>query len=96
MHTKSAKKRHRQSEENRIRNKSTRSSLKTASKKVHEAVKSNDLAKADELARDVAKKLDLAAAKKIIHRNAAARTKSRLQKLIREKKGKPAKAAAKA
>ena len=83
MHTKSAKKRHRQSLELRDRNRSTRAALKTQIKKIRDAVKAADLAKADAEARLAGKKLDLAAAKKIIHKNSAARTKSRISRLIK-------------
>jgi small subunit ribosomal protein S20 len=90
MHTKSAKKRLRQSLERRERNRSTRSALKTQIKKVREAVKGGDLAQADAEARVAAKKLDLAAAKKIIHKNAAARTKSRISRFVKASKQKAA------
>jgi len=86
MHTKSAKKRHRQSLERRERNRSVKAALKTQIKKIREAVKSSDFAKADGEARTVGKKLDLAAAKKIIHKNAAARTKSRISRYIKTAK----------
>jgi small subunit ribosomal protein S20 len=90
MHTKSAKKRLRQSLERRERNRSTRSALKTQVKKIREAVKAADFTKADAEVRIATKKLDLAAAKKVIHRNAAARTKSRLSKFIKDAKQKAA------
>jgi small subunit ribosomal protein S20 len=80
--TKSAKKRHRQSLQRRAKNRSTKSSIKTQIRKVREAVKAGDLAKAEAEARLAAKKLDRAASKRIIHPNAAARTKSRLAHLI--------------
>lgn len=86
MHTKSAKKRLRQSLERREVNRSTRAALKTQLKKVREAVKGGDLAKADEEARTAGRKLDLAAARKVIHKNAAARTKSRLSHLVKAAK----------
>jgi len=94
MHTKSAKKRLRQSLERRERNRSTKAALKTQAKKIREAVKAGDLAKAEEEARIAARKLDLAASKKIIHRNAAARTKSRISHLLKASKQKPAAAKA--
>lgn len=56
-----------------------------------EAVEDGNLETADTEFRMAAKKLDLAASRKVIHRNAAARTKSRLS--ARVKKLKPAKAA---
>ena len=83
MHTKSAKKRLRQSLERRDKNRSVKSSLKTQVKKIREAVNAADFEKAEAESRIAAKKLDMAAAKKVIHRNAASRTKSRLSKLVR-------------
>ena len=91
MHTKSAKKRHRQSLERREVNRSTRAALKTQIKKIREAVKGGDVAKAEEEARTAARKLDVAAARGVIHKNAAARTKSRVSRFV--KGAKTAKAA---
>lgn len=88
MHTKSAKKRHRQSLERRDKNRAVRSSLKTQIKKVREAVKAGDLAKADAESRLAAKKLDVAAAKGVLHKNAASRTKSRVSQFVKNAKQK--------
>jgi small subunit ribosomal protein S20 len=88
--TKSAKKRHRQSLERRAKNRSTKSSIKTQVRKVREAVAAGDMSKADAEFRTAATKLDRAAAKRIIHSNAAARTKSRLQHLMKAAKTKTA------
>ena len=90
--TKSAKKRHRQSLERRAFNRATKSAIKTQVRKVREAVTAGDVAKAETELRLAAKKLDRAAVKNVIHANAAARTKSRLQHLIRAAKQSPAKA----
>ena len=84
--TKSAKKRHKQSELRRLRRRSAKSSLKTQIKKVREVAAAKDVDKLDVEARAVAAKLDRAAARGLIHRNAAARTKSRLQKLVKAAK----------
>ena len=84
--TKSGKKRHRQSLERRAKNRATKSSIKTQVKKIRAAVQAADLAKADSEFRVVAKKLDRAAAKRVIHPNSAARTKSRLQQLMKTAK----------
>lgn len=89
--TKSAKKRHRQSEERRLRNRAVKSILKTEVRKVRDAVIAKNLAQAEPAFRALTKKLDQAAAKGIIHRNKASRTKSRLQHLM--KRNKPATAA---
>jgi small subunit ribosomal protein S20 len=77
----SAVKRHRQSEERRIKNKAVKSSVRTSAKKYVSVVQANDSAKSAELLRDLASELDTAARKGIISRNAAARKKSRMQKL---------------
>jgi small subunit ribosomal protein S20 len=76
--TKSAKKRLRQSLERRTRNRAVKSSLKTQIKKVLSAVEGGDAAASDVEFRAAAKRLDQAAAKGVIHRNKAARLKSRL------------------
>ena len=79
----SAKKSHRQSLKRRDRNRSQRSALKTAIKKVRAAVADGDTAGALELLQAAQKRLDQAAAKNLIHKNSAARTKSRLARLIK-------------
>lgn len=95
-HTKSAKKRLRQSLERRTQNRAVKSSVKTQVRKVREAVAAGDIAKAETELRLAAKKLDRAGAKRVIHPNAAARTKSRLAHLISTtKNGGKATAAAK-
>jgi len=82
-HTKSAKKHLRQSLERRATNRATKSAIKTQIRKVRAAVASGDLAKAETEFRLAAKKLDRAGAKRVIHPNAAARTKSRLKHLMK-------------
>jgi small subunit ribosomal protein S20 len=86
--TKSAKKRHRQSLERRATNRATKSSIKTQVRKVREAIVAGDLGKAETEFRLTAKKLDRAGVKRVIHPNAAARTKSRLQHLMKAAKAK--------
>jgi small subunit ribosomal protein S20 len=82
-HSKSAKKRHRQSLERRDRNRAAKHELKTRVRKVVDAVEAGKLDDAQGALRTAAQKLDRAAAHKIIHRNAAARTKSRLAARIK-------------
>jgi small subunit ribosomal protein S20 len=84
--TKSAKKRHRQSLERRARNRAVKSSLKTQIKKVLNAVGAGDGATSDAEFRTATKKLDQAAAKGVIHRNKAARLKSRLSARLKSAK----------
>ena len=78
----SAKKRMRQGDKRRLRNKAQRSTLRTALKRVHTA---GTGAEAQEAFRTVEQLLDRAARKRLIHPNMAARTKSRLRKLIQSK-----------
>jgi small subunit ribosomal protein S20 len=82
MHTKSAKKHLRQSLERRAKNRATKSAIKTQIRKVRAAVAAGDIATAEAEVRLAATKLDRAGAKRVIHPNAAARTKSRLSHLI--------------
>jgi small subunit ribosomal protein S20 len=84
--TKSAAKRLRQSEERRARNRRIKTTLKTQIRKVTEAVESGKLDEAEQQYREAAKRLDRAGARNIIHRNAAGRQKSRLQRLIKAAK----------
>ena len=79
---KSQIKRNRTNEKARLRNKAVKSSLKTAVRKVREAVAAGDAAKATELVRDASKKLDKAASKGVIHANQAANRKSALAKQV--------------
>jgi small subunit ribosomal protein S20 len=81
--TVSAKKRLRQNETRRLRNRAGRSALRTQLRKVREAVANKDAEKSETEFRALVKKLDQAAAKHMIHANAAARTKSRLSKAIK-------------
>jgi small subunit ribosomal protein S20 len=82
--TPTAKKRLRQNEKLRVHNKGFRSALRTQVKKVRTAVAAGNLDVATTEFRVATKKLDQAAAKHMIHRNAAARTKSRLSLLIKK------------
>jgi len=90
-HSKSAKKRHKQSEANRLKNRSVRSTLKTLAKKVRDAATAGSADTAQTQLQATAAKLDRAASKGIIHPNAAARQKSRLAKAIKAAKAKAAK-----
>ena len=84
--TNSAKKRLRQNKKRRIHNKAIKSSLKTQLRKVHEAVEGDDAAARDGAFQTAVSSLDRAAAKNIIHRNAAARLKSRLSAKVKAAK----------
>ena len=84
--TNSAKKRLRQNTAQRDRNRAIKSAVRSQMKRVREAVKAGEVDKAEEEFRLAAKKLDRAGARNIIHRNATARYKSRLQGLIKKAK----------
>jgi small subunit ribosomal protein S20 len=84
----SARKRLKQSLVRRERNRSTKKAIHTQYKKVTDAVKSGNVEQAESELRAAAKKVDKAAAKKIIHVNAAARVKSRLSAKVKKLKGK--------
>ena len=77
----SAQKRHRQSEERRLRNKSVKSAVRTSAKKFVVLAQKKDIAEAETALKDMIKKIDTAAGKGIIKKNAAARKKSRMQRL---------------
>jgi small subunit ribosomal protein S20 len=76
---KSQIKRNLQNEKRRVRNKAVRSELKT---RVKSALSSAGTENEVEAARLAIKRIDKAAAKGVIHKNAAARKKSRLVKRI--------------
>jgi small subunit ribosomal protein S20 len=86
--TKSAKKRLRQNITRRASNRGTRSLLKSQVRKVRDAVAVADVEAASDGLRFTAKKLDQAAARGVIHANAAARLKSRLSAAIKAAKSK--------
>ena len=84
--SKSAEKRLLQNKTRRAQNRSIKSAVRTQVKKVRSAVDAGEIAKAEEEFKLAAKKLDKASSRNIIHKNAAARGKSRLQKLIKKAK----------
>jgi len=73
----------RKSERRRMRNQPIRSALKTYIRKAERAIAAK-AAEAQELVRLAASKLDSAATKGVIHRNNAARRKSRLMKKLNQ------------
>jgi len=81
--TKSAQKRLRQNAVHQARNRSIKRTVRTQCRKVREAVAAGDPERAEVEFRLAAKRLDRAGAKNIIHRNAAARIKSRLSARIK-------------
>lgn len=84
-HTRSAKRHLRKSEKQRLQNRATKKAIKTQVKHILEVAQGTNV---DELRQEynlAAKKLDKAAAKRIIHPNLAARKKSQLARLINQK-----------
>jgi small subunit ribosomal protein S20 len=79
---KSQIKRNKQNEKRRLRNKSVKSSLKTAIRKFNEATQAGDTETATALLRDASRKLDKAATKGVIHKNQAANRKSAIAKRL--------------
>ena len=75
---KSAKKRIKVTEKKTLRNKMIKSALKTAIKKFEVAVEAYNKAEAATLYVDAARALDMSASKGVVHKNMAARKKSRL------------------
>ena len=80
---KSAKKRAKQAVVRNARNASQRSMLRTAVKKVLKAIQANDAAAANEAFSTAQPILDRFASRGLIHKNKAARHKSRLTARIR-------------
>ncbi len=78
---KSQIKRNRQAVKRTERNKAVRSELKTRTKAAVSAADAG-AENAEELARAAQKRIDMAATKGVIHKNAAARKKSRLAKRL--------------
>jgi small subunit ribosomal protein S20 len=79
----SARKRARQGERNRLQNASQRSHVRTAIKKVLAAIESGDKSAAETAYKSVVPAIDRSVAKGNMHRNKAARHKSRLNAHIK-------------
>jgi small subunit ribosomal protein S20 len=82
--TPQAKKRAKQAEMRRLHNTSLRSKLRTSIKKVLNAIKGGNKADAENAYQQALPQIDAMVNKKIIHKNKAARHKSRLSAHIRE------------
>ena len=78
-----ARKRARQAEETRQHNASLKSTLRTAVKKVRKAIATGDKAAATSQLKASQAVIDRITDKKIIHKNTASRTKSRLAQAIK-------------
>lgn len=82
--TAQAKKRVRQAERSRLRNVGQRSTMRTVIKQVQNAITGNDKAGATSKLKDALSALDKACSKGLIHKNKAARDKSRLNSAVRK------------
>lgn len=90
-HTKSAAKRLRQNEKRRQRNRTTIKGVKRQTKAVADALTAGDATKAGTELVTATKKLDKAAARGVIHKNKAARLKSKLARKLNTAKAAAAK-----
>jgi len=81
--TVSAEKRNRQALLHREANRSSRSRMRSAVKRVRAAIAAGDLEQARQLLPETLRLVDKTAQKGVIHANVAARTKSRLEKAVR-------------
>ncbi len=88
----SAKKRLRQSLDRRARNRTIRSTVRSQIRKLRTTIAGGDVAASETELRVTVKKLDQAAAKGILHANAASRLKSRLSAAVKAIKTKAASA----
>lgn len=86
-HSLSSKKRVRQNEKRAAANRARRSLLKTTVRKATETLAESDAAQAETAFRSACTRLDREANRGLIHRNAAARKKSRLAKRLNRMKG---------
>jgi small subunit ribosomal protein S20 len=89
-HSLQAKKRAKQNVKNRTTNRARKSRVKTQIKHFEDALSNGDVEAATEQYRLVTKKLDKAASASTMHKNTAARKKSRLAKRINNLKAKKA------
>lgn len=79
---KSQIKRNRQNEKRRLRNRAVRSEINTRTRNAEAAAQHGDDEETAEAARQAIKRIDKAAAKGVLHPNAAARKKSRLMRRL--------------
>ena len=85
---KSAIKRVQVAERNRLRNKSWKSAVRTARNEVTDSVKSTDAKSAGTALENAYRVIDKAVSKGVLHRNTAARKKSRLAQQVLKLSGK--------
>lgn len=80
----SARKRARQAERHRMRNASLRSNVRTSIKKVLRAIEAGDKDAAATAYKEVVPAIDRSVSKGVMHKNTAARNKSRLNRHVKE------------
>ncbi len=80
--TASAEKRNRQAQRRRARNVQVRTGVKSAVKKVRDALEKGDAAAAKQALAAAERALDKASSKGVVHRNAASRRISRLARAV--------------
>jgi small subunit ribosomal protein S20 len=84
---KSQKKRNRQNETARLRNRAMRSELRTRARTAVEAAEAGDAEAAEAALRQAQQRIDMAVSKGLVHKNTAARRKSRLAKQVAKNLG---------
>ncbi|MHC4722401.1 MAG: 30S ribosomal protein S20 [Planctomycetota bacterium] len=89
-HSLSAKKRIKQNEKSRVRNRARKSMVKTQIKHFEGALSAGDSEKADEQFKLLVKRIDEVASTSTMHKNTAARMKSRFAKQLSSLKTKKA------
>ena len=75
-------KRERQDRVRNLRNRSRRSNLRTVIKKIHASIDDNNIEQTQAALQEAISTIDRAASKNTIHRNSAARQKSRLMRKV--------------
>lgn len=80
----SAKKRVRQNTKRNLKNRITKSRIKTFEKKLLKAIKDRNETESEKLLRETIKYLDIASSHGVIHKNKANRKKARLSKQVSE------------
>jgi small subunit ribosomal protein S20 len=71
---------------NSLKNQSWKSAVRTVRTKVQDTAAANNMEKAAELLKNAYKTIDQAVSKGVLHRNSAARKKSKLAKVLAKKK----------
>jgi small subunit ribosomal protein S20 len=84
-HTRSARKHLRQTEKRRLKNRAAKKAIKTQIKKLKDIIASGPADRIQAEYNLLARKLDKAAARRIVHPNLAARNKSQMAQLIQAK-----------